>query len=55
MDVPDTIRKQVSDTVLDALEAEGHGPRATIALQVEMDSHENVQRKFNGDYYKRFR
>ena len=35
--------------------AEGHGLRATIALRVEMDSHEREQKKFNGDYYKRFR
>jgi len=51
----DKLRDQVRETVLDALEAEGVGRRETIALQIEMDSHENVQRKFNGDYYKRFR
>lgn len=50
-----TLRQQVTEFVLDVLEAEGRGPRATIVLRVEMDSHERVQRDFNGNYYLRFR
>jgi len=49
------LRNQVIETVLECLEAHGKGPRDAISLRVELDSHERVQREFNGDYYKRFR
>ena len=51
----EVLRDQVFEAVMEFLEAHGLGPRDAITLRVEIDSHERIQREFNGDYYKRFR
>lgn len=44
---------EVKNTVLEELEKVGRGCRGTIKVEFEFDSHENVERNYEGDYYKR--
>lgn len=46
---------QIKQAVLEELERVGRGNRETIKLDLEFDSHENVEANFEGDYYLRLR
>ena len=46
---------QIEDAVYKALEDVGRGDRDTIEVVFEFDSHENVEKNYDGDYYDRLR
>ncbi len=45
----------IKDSVLTQLERVGRGKLATLNVTFEIDTDENVQRNFEGDYYLRLR
>jgi len=46
---------QIADRVYKVLEREGRGRRDDIEVAFEFDSHENVQKNFEGSYWLRLR
>jgi hypothetical protein len=46
---------KIRDSVLDELVAVGRGGRDDLDVTFEFDSHENVERNYDGDYYNRMR
>lgn len=47
------LEAEIKDAVYDALEKVGRGDRNTLEVVFEIDSHENVEREFEGNYYNR--
>jgi len=46
---------EIRDAVFEELTAVGRGERDTLDVRFEFDSHENIERHFEGDYYNRLR
>jgi hypothetical protein len=46
---------QIKNSVLDELERVGRGKRSSLKVNFEIDTDENVQKKYDGDYYARLR
>ncbi|MEO8410936.1 MAG: hypothetical protein ABI478_10225 [Propionivibrio sp.] len=49
------LASQIREAVFEELENAGRGNRSTVQIEFEFDSHESVEREFNGDYYSRLR
>lgn len=49
------LAKEIEQVVFEELEKVGRGSRKGIKVNFEFDSHENVERNFEGDYYNRLR
>lgn len=46
---------QMKNSTLDELERAGRGKSSTLKVAFEIDTDENVQREFGGNYYERLR
>jgi hypothetical protein len=46
---------EIRDAVYEELTAVGRGERDTLDVVFEFDSHENVERNYEGDYFNRLR
>jgi len=49
------LTSQIKDAVFEELQNVGRGDPNTIQVEFEFDSHENVERNYEGDYYNRLR
>ncbi len=49
------LASQIEEAVYEELENVGRGDRNSLKLDVEFDSHENVENNYDGDYYDRLR
>lgn len=49
------LEARIRAAVMEELARVGRGTRSTADLAFELDSHENVERKFGGDYFNRLR
>ncbi|MCP3920954.1 MAG: hypothetical protein GY714_00055 [Desulfobacterales bacterium] len=49
------LSSKIVSAVYEELEKAGRGTRSTIEVEFEFDSHENVERNYEGDYYMRLR
>jgi hypothetical protein len=49
------LAERIKDEVLYALEEVGRGERGTLQVEFEFDSHDNVERNYEGDYFLRLR
>lgn len=49
------LAKKIEEAVYEGLENVGRGTREDIKVNFEFDSHENVVRNYEGDYYNRLR
>jgi hypothetical protein len=47
------LEARIKDAVFNELENVGRGERNTVEVEFEFDSHENVERQFEGNYYNR--
>lgn len=47
------LSEEIEAAVLEALERVGRGQRSSLNVNFEFDSHENVERNFDGNYYDR--
>ena len=47
------LETQIRDAVFDELENVGRGDRSAVQVEFELDSHESVERSFEGNYYNR--
>lgn len=47
------LESRIKDAVFEELENVGRGNRNTVEVEFEFDSHENVERNYEGDYYNR--
>ncbi len=47
------LEARIRDAVYHALENVGRGDRTMLDVKCELDSHENVERNFEGNYYNR--
>jgi hypothetical protein len=46
---------QIKEAIIDELVIAGRGHRSRLKVIFEVDTHENVQKKYNGNYYKMLR
>jgi len=46
---------KIRNAVFNELEKAGRGDRSMIKVNFELDSHENIKRKYDGNYYNRLR
>ena len=46
---------KIKNAIFNELQNFGRGSRETIQLEIEFDSHENVEKNYDGDYYCRLR
>lgn len=49
------LASRIKEAVLEELENVGRGDRSTLRVEFEFDSHENVERNYEGDYFLRLR
>ncbi len=49
------LASRIKEAILEELENVGRGDRETIRVDFEFDSHENVERNYEGDYFLRLR
>ncbi|WP_141738941.1 MULTISPECIES: hypothetical protein [Stenotrophomonas] len=49
------LASEIEGAALQALEEVGRGPKSSLDVRFEYDSHENVQIDFAGNYYNRLR
>lgn len=49
------LAKEIEDAVYEGLEIVGRGTKENVKVKFEFDSHENVVRNYEGDYYNRLR
>ena len=49
------LEARIKEAVFDELENVGRGNRQSVEVEFELDSHENVERGFEGNYYNRLR
>ncbi len=49
------LTNRIRSAVIEELERVGRGERSSIQVQVSVDSHENVEKNFNGNYFLRLR
>jgi hypothetical protein len=49
------LESKIKEAIFEELENVGRGNRNTIMVEFEFDSHENIEKKFNGNYYDRLR
>ncbi len=49
------LSSQIEEAIRNELENVGRGDRNLLKLNVEFDSHENVEKDYEGDYYDRLR
>ncbi len=47
------LEAEIKDAVFEALELVGRGDRNSVEVVFEIDSHENVDREFEGNYFNR--
>ncbi len=47
------LEARIKDAVFNELENVGRGDRQSVEVAFELDSHENVEREFEGNYYNR--
>ena len=47
------LEARIRDAVFNELDNVGRGDRSTVEVDFELDSHENVERSFEGNYYNR--
>lgn len=47
------LSEEIEAAVLEALERVGRGKRSSLNVNFEFDSHESVERNFDGNYYDR--
>ena len=47
------LEARIRDAVFNELENVGRGNRQSVEVEFELDSHENVERKFEGNYFNR--
>lgn len=47
------LAEEIEVAVLDSLERAGRGPRSSLNVNFEFDSHENVEKNYEGNYYDR--
>jgi hypothetical protein len=48
----DSTMSAIEDAVYEELDRYGRGKRGEIEVVFEIDSHDNIQKKFNGNYWK---
>jgi hypothetical protein len=49
------IAGEIEDFIYQQLENFGRGKKVDLQLEIEFDSHENVELKYDGDYFSRLR
>jgi hypothetical protein len=49
------LESKIKEAIFEELENVGRGNRNTIIVKFTFDSHENVEKKFGGNYYDRLR
>lgn len=49
------LTNRIKSAVVEELERVGRGDRASIRVEFEFDSHENIEANFEGDYFLRLR
>jgi hypothetical protein len=49
------LASKIKEAVYEEMEKVGRGPREAIRIDFEFDSHENVVRDYEGDYFLRLR
>lgn len=49
------LAEEIEAAVLETLEKVGRGPKASLNVRFEFDSHENIENLYGGNYYDRLR
>lgn len=47
------LAEEIKAAIFEALERVGRGPRESLNVKFEFDSHENVEKEYDGNYYDR--